>query len=263
MGLLDRIQKQAAESASIQQGFISLKNILIYLKNMNPQVGFKSLAESLEAEYLDLVEKPRLHFFADGHLKLVELNDSTLELNTTKNVRCEPVGQGMYNTLHHVLQMVEKDSLNAEELEEYGFLNFEISTAFGIQFPTDQCNEIDYLKALAEKDARIYELEEILKQLEPHKNAERHATKREDVLSAEISLLNHPEFYVRQGDMTKNEWKKRCKLIQDHLPGARALADLLSSKCGLFWPGFDNPPLGDDAVYRLNLTAIKRVDNAK
>lgn len=263
MGLLDRIQDKAAESARLQQGFISLKNILVYLKNMKPQASYSAIAESLEAEYLSLTEKPRLYSFTNGDLKLVELNDSALELTTTKNVRWEPIDQNMYDTLHQVLNRVEDDRLDAEELEEYGFLNEEISAVFSIQFPAVQCTEIDYHKALAEKDARIHELEEKLKQQIPHKNADRHATKREDVLSAEISLLNHPEFYVIQGDMNKSEWKKLCKLIQDHLPGARALTDLLTSKCGLFWPDVDSPPLGDDAIYRLNLTAIKRVDNAK
>lgn len=263
MGLLDRIQEKAAESARRQQGFISLKNILVYLKNMNPHGSYSCIAESLEAEYLNLVEKPRLYSLTNGNLKLVELNESALELTTTKNVRWEHIGQNMYDTLHQALQMAKKEQIDAEVLEEYGFLNEEISTAFRIQFPASQCTEIDYRKALAEKDARIRELEGKLKQQEPHKNAERHATKREDVLSAEISLLNHPEFYVIQGDMNKSEWKKLCKLIQDHLPGARALTDLLTSKCGLFWPSVDSPPLGDDAIYRLNLTAIKRVDNAK
>lgn len=261
LGLNDKINSQAKKSQINNSKFISLRDIYIHLKNRHPDASSEDILLSFDAEYKCLEQKPEFYVLTGGHLARVIAHAPF----GTKSSSFEQLGNNSPVTLSRIVTVIKADPLAHRSANEYGFIRDEINIAMGEDFPKISSGLRDYEAEIENLKIQIAELQQSIKEIEPSPNAERHATKKADVLSALLSIMFHPEFYVDVEDIQrkmKSDFTS-LNLIRETLPSQTKLVELVNQKGRFFWPKTATPPLADRTIEVHLSEAINRIKNAK
>ena len=261
LGLYDRINSQIEKSQNIHSRFISLRDIYIHLKNHRPEARSQDILQAFDAEYRTLDQKPELYTWDGNSMNPV---GAYVQFGS-KPTSFEDLGKNIPITLARVVAQIKDDPINHQSAKSYGFDRCELNMSMDTDFPETPCELRDYKAENAEFKNQIAELQDVIRQMEPSPHAERHATKKADVLSALLSLLYRPDFYVDIEDMQRKikSGVPVLDLIRDALPSQTRLAELLDEKSPLFWPKTGKPPLALRTVESHISIAINRVKKAK
>ncbi|WP_316677941.1 hypothetical protein [uncultured Tolumonas sp.] len=262
MGLYDRINDQIEKSQNASSQFISLRNIYIYLKNHHAEASSESLLSSLDAEYQSLEVKPQFYELNGGRLMQINQHFQI----PAKASSFEALGKSFPITLSRIISDIKNDPLEHQSAKKYGFIRDEINKALGIDFPEMPCELRDYEAELSELRAENEKLKASKKK--PHPNSERNAVDREDVLSALISILYEPEFYISEQQLKRAKIpdltiRKLIKILNSVLPNQTQLVKILNEKSRLFWPIDNEPPIGDETIKVHLSESINRIKNAQ
>lgn len=255
------------DSKSLQ--FISLGDIYVHLQNELPQKTSRAILDGFRLAFERLDNKPPLYHLSEGILRKVDVAARVIPSQPSS---FEEVGQYIPITLSRVIAAIKNNPLAHQSTKEYGFIRDELNLALGTDFPDSYRELRDYEAEIAKLTTenhdlknQIEELQELLRNAEPSPYVERHATKREDMFSALLSIMFHPEFYVDIEDMQRKikSGVSGLDLIRNALPSQIRLAEMLDEKSLLFWPKTGRPPLAVRTVESYISTAINRIKKAK
>lgn len=260
---LNKAIKQRMNESRLQLSlFINLKDIYVHLQNGSPQASTIDILDVFCSAYEHLAIKPVLYQLSGGHLRKVDVYARVMP---SKLSAFEEIGKYIPVTLSRLIAEVKNDPLTHQSAKEYGFIRDEINQALSMDFPEIPSELHDYEVENLGLKKQIAELQDVIRQMEPSPHAERHATKKVDILSALLSLLYRPDFYVDIEDMQRKikSGVPVLDLIRNALPSQTRLAELLDEKSPLFWPKTGKPPLALRTVESHISKAINRIKKAK
>ena len=266
MSLHEAIHRMMDESTKNNSKFISLKNIYVHLKNKNPEASSEIIFDGFLYKYEHLKEKSALYILNEGKLWKVNTNYRAISSQPSS---FEGLGKYVPNSLSKVISDIRNDPLVHKSAIEYGFIRDEINMAMGEDFPEASLELRDYEAELAKLRAEIEELRAentVLRasKKEPHPTAEKYAVVREDVLSAMIAVLFHPDIYIDEKQVQRVKLPsltipKLVEIVKAALPSQQQLVDVVDQKSPIFWPYNSEPPL-EDSIMRKHLSkAINRI----
>ncbi|MBP2168346.1 hypothetical protein J2125_001538 [Erwinia toletana] len=207
MNLFDRFDKKVSERRDKEAGFVSLNQICLYMKSVRPSASWQDLADSFVTTLLALQAPPKLYRLENGAMLDVSIVNASLERERDSKPRSfEEMGRFMGTSAQTLMRKLNEESINDPKLALYGYQKADLKSAFDTDFtdtadiPTlvtgHEATLIAEIELLKSENAR---LQKALR--DPHPNAERHATNREQILLAALYLLyNEPEL-----------WKKKTK----------------------------------------------------
>ena len=258
MGLYDRINSQIEKSQNIHSRFISLRDIYVHLKNHKPEASSQDILQAFDAEYRTLDQKPEFYTWSGNSMNPV----GAYAQFGSKPTSFEDLGKNLPVTLARVIAQIKDDPINHQSAKVYGFDRDEINLAISTDFPRTPSELRDYKAELAELRAENDVLRASKKK--PHPNAEKYAVFREDVLSAMISVVFHPELYigeqqVQRANLPSLTVPKLIEIVEAALPNQRQLVNIVNEKSPLFWSGDGEPPLEDTIMLKHLSKAINRI----
>lgn len=265
MGLYDRINSQIEKSQNIHSRFISLRDIYIHLKNHRPEASSQDILQAFDAEYQILDQKPELYAWNGNFMNPIGIHVQF----GSKPTSFEDLGKNLPITLARVVAQIKDDPVNHQSAKNYGFDRCELNMAMDTDFPEIPCELRDYEAELTQLRVEIEGLRAenaVLRtsKKDPSPSAEKFAERREDVLSAMIAVLFHPEIYI------DDKHVKRVKIpgltipglieiVKSVLPYQSQLVRIVNEKSLLFWPHIGEPPLQDSMMIKFLSKSINRI----
>ena len=258
LGLYDRINSQIEKSQNIHSRFISLRDIYIYLKNHRPEASSQDILQAFDAEYRTLDQKPELYTWDGNSMNSV---GAYVQFGS-KPTSFEDLGKNLPITLGRVIAQIKDDPINHQSAKSYGFDKCELNVAMDTDFPEAPCELRDYEAEIAELRAENERLS--ARKKEHHPNAEKYAAVREDVLSAMIAVLFHPDVYIDEKQLQRVKFpgltiSKLVEIVEAALPEQRQLVSIVNKKSPLFWSDDGEPPLEDSIMLKHLSKAVNRI----
>ncbi len=265
LGLYDRINSQIEKSQNIHSRFISLRDIYIHLKNHRPEASSQDILQAFDAEYRTLDQKPELYTWDGNSMNPV---GAYVQFGS-KPTSFEDLGKNLPITLARVVAQIKDDPINHQSAKIYGFDRCELNMAMDTDFPEAPCELRDYEAELTQLRVEIEGLRAenaVLKtsKKDPSPSAEIFAERREDVLSAMIAVLFHPDVYIDEKQLQRVKFpgltiSKLVEIVEAALPEQRQLVSIVNKKSPLFWSDDGEPPLEDSIMLKHLSKAVNRI----
>ncbi len=253
MNLSERISRLVSTEQKSRETFVSLKQICLFLKKQHPDAGWNEIARAFCQELNSLATELSFYSFSHGILTDVALDNALIRNEKNSRPRSfEEMGQFIEISAQGLLSDFDNRGINRPEFEKYGFKKADLVNHFGSDFteqtphqenPPAQQELFDEIAVLKAEIAHLKKIS-----AKPHPNAERHSSKREQVLRAALYLL--------YGGATLWQKKRKTGAEQPELPNATRLAALIEKQGIALWET-GAPPLTHDSVVRLIAEAIK------
>jgi len=254
MNLFDRIDKKISERRDKEAEFVSLKQICLYMKSVKPSASWQDVADSFVTTLLALQVAPKLYRLENGLMLDVSILNASLERERDSKPRSfEELGRFIGTSAQSLMSKLNDESINDPKLELYGYQKADLKSAFDTDFKNAGTMAPSWTDREATLMAEINQLcsenARLKKELsEPHPNAEKFATNREQILLAALYVLyNEP-----------HEWKHKTKNdLKALLPLPSKIAKELEDQGFHLWKN-GSPPLSMEQVVRLLSRATKK-----
>lgn len=266
MGLYEAINQMMREADDKQLQFISLEDIYVHLQNELPQKTSRAILDGFRLAFEGLEDKPSFYRLSRGRLSKVDVAARAIP---PKLSSFEEIGKYIPITLSQVIEQIKNDPLLHQSSKEFGFIRDELNLALGTDFPDSSPELRDYEAELTQLRAEYEVLKAEITMLrarkeKPHPNAEKYALVREDVLSAMIAVLFHPEVYIDEKQVQRVKLpgltiSKLVEIVKAALPEQRQLASIVDAKSPLFWSEDGQPPLEESMMIKHLSKAVNRI----
>lgn len=253
MNLFDRLDKKVSERREKEAGFVSFKQICLYMKSVRPSASWQDLADSFVTTLLALQEPPKLYRLENGLMLDVSIVNASLEIERDSKPRSfEEMGRFIGASAQTLMRKLNEESINDPKLALYGYQKTDLKNAFG----TDFTDTADIATSVTDHEVTLIAEIELLRSenarlqkalSDPHPNAERFAANREQILLAALYVLyNEPEV-----------WKQKTKeALTSIVPSPTRISKELENLGHHLWSN-GSPPLSMDQTVRLLSRAIK------
>ena len=222
MGILDGMNEEPDQSSHFPDEFISLKSMLIQLKDFRPSGQYRNIAKRIIEEYKRLANKPSFYSYT-GEV----LNKVFFVVTGAPRVAPRFEAGGVDTspkaiTFQSVLNTVVRDNnLENKQLETFGFKRTEISEAFEFEFQSD-------IEELPDYKAMYFALQAKMDSLQPPPSSgEIYAIKREEILIVVIAYLHQHQ---------KNNKNLKALTVTE-------LLDMLEQNTSTFWTEDERLPM--------------------
>lgn len=188
MNLLSKIEKNTSERLQKVDNFVSLKQICLFLKKYQPDASWYDIRIVLSQELNSLSPELKLYSFSNGLMIDIAGINFQMALEGDRKPRTfEELGKYMEISAQSLLSNLDDTRVNGTELDNYGFKKSDLVERM-------KCDFTELVEHQEKPPAEIQALKDEIQSLKaevaqlkkanliPHKNAEFHATKREQIL---------------------------------------------------------------------------------